>query len=357
MNYLTIIILIFSVLGALDRIFGNKFGIGKEFEKAFNLLGAMALSMIGMIVISPLIADLMKPVSAFLLNVLHIDASIIPASLFANDMGGAPLAVEMSLNEEIGKYNALVVSSMMGCTVSFTIPFDLGLVKKEQHADHMSGLLCGIVTIPVGCFVSGLMCKIPFGTLVLNLVPLVIFSGLIALGLVLVPKICVKIFTVFGVFITVIITIGLALGIVRFLTGVEVIKGLATIEDGAAVCVNAAVVLSGAFPFMYIISKLLAKPLKAVGEKIGINEFSVLGIVSALATSATLFGMMDRMDKKGVVMNSSFSVSGAFVLGSHLAFTLAFDSAYVMPVIIGKLISGVLAVVLAYLLFDKLNKA
>lgn len=357
MNYLTIIILIFSVLGALDRIFGNKFGIGKEFEKAFNLLGAMALSMIGMIVISPLIADLMKPVSAFLLNVLHIDASIIPASLFANDMGGAPLAVEMSLNEEIGKYNALVVSSMMGCTVSFTIPFALGLVKKEQHADLMSGLLCGIVTIPVGCFVSGLMCKIPFGTLVLNLVPLVIFSGIIALGLVLVPKICVKIFTVFGVFITVIITIGLALGIVRFLTGVEVIKGLATIEDGAAVCVNAAVVLSGAFPFMYIISKLLAKPLKAVGKKIGINEFSVLGIVSALATSATLFGMMDRMDKKGVVMNSAFSVSGAFVLGSHLAFTLAFDSAYVMPVIIGKLISGVLAVVLAYLLFDKLNKA
>ena len=357
MNYLTIIILIFSVLGALDRIFGNKFGIGKEFEKAFNLLGAMALSMIGMIVISPLIADLMKPVSAFLLNVLHIDASIIPASLFANDMGGAPLAVEMSLNEEIGKYNALVVSSMMGCTVSFTIPFALGLVKKEQHADLMSGLLCGIVTIPVGCFVSGLMCKIPFGTLVLNLVPLVIFSGLIALGLVLVPKICVKIFTVFGVFITVIITIGLALGIVRFLTGVEVIKGLATIEDGAAVCVNAAVVLSGAFPFMYIISKLLAQPLKAVGKKIGINEFSVLGIVSALATSATLFGMMDRMDKKGVVMNSAFSVSGAFVLGSHLAFTLAFDSAYVMPVIIGKLISGVLAVVLAYFLFDKLNKA
>ena len=357
MNYLTIIILIFSVLGALDRIFGNKFGIGKEFEKAFNLLGAMALSMIGMIVISPLIADLMKPVSAFLLNVLHIDASIIPASLFANDMGGAPLAVEMSLNEEIGKYNALIVSSMMGCTVSFTIPFALGLVKKEQHADLMSGLLCGIVTIPVGCFVSGLMCKIPFGTLVLNLVPLVIFSGLIALGLVIVPKICVKIFTVFGVFITVIITIGLALGIVRFLTGVEVIKGLATIEDGAAVCVNAAVVLSGAFPFMYIISKLLAKPLKAVGKKIGINEFSVLGIVSALATSATLFGMMDRMDKKGVVMNSAFSVSGAFVLGSHLAFTLAFDSAYVMPVIIGKLVSGVLAVVLAYLLFDKLNKA
>ena len=87
MNYLTYIIVIFSVIGAIDKIIGNKFGIGKEFEKAFNLLGAMALSMIGMIIISPLIADVMKPISEFLVNVLNIDASIVPASLFANDMG------------------------------------------------------------------------------------------------------------------------------------------------------------------------------------------------------------------------------------------------------------------------------
>ena len=82
MNYLTVIILVFSVLGALDRIVGNRFGLGKEFEKAFMLLGTMALSMIGMIVISPFIAGLMKPLSEFLVNSLHIDPSIIPASLF-----------------------------------------------------------------------------------------------------------------------------------------------------------------------------------------------------------------------------------------------------------------------------------
>ncbi len=122
MQYLTIVILIFSVLGALDRICGNRFGIGKEFEKAFMLLGAMALSMIGMIVISPLIADIMKPASEFLSSILYIDSSIIPASLFANDMGGASLAVEMAANEKTGLFNALVVSSMMGCTISFTIP-------------------------------------------------------------------------------------------------------------------------------------------------------------------------------------------------------------------------------------------
>ena len=33
MSVLTIIILIFSVLGAVDKLLGNKFGIGEEFEK------------------------------------------------------------------------------------------------------------------------------------------------------------------------------------------------------------------------------------------------------------------------------------------------------------------------------------
>jgi len=356
MKYLTIIVLIFSVLGALDKILGNRFGLGSEFEKAFNLLGAMALSMIGMIVVSPFIAELMKPVSGFFADVLGLDASIIPASLFANDMGGAPLASEMAVNKEIGMYNALVVSSMMGCTVSFTIPFALGVVKKEQHKELMSGLLCGIVTIPIGCLVSGFICRIPFLLLIANLIPLVMFSGLIALGLIFLPDLCIKVFKVFGVFITIIITIGLSLGIIKFLTGYELIKGLADIKEGADVCLNAAIVLSGSFPFMYILSKILARPLRIVGRKAGINETSVIGVISSIASSATAFGMMDRMDKKGVVINSAFSVSGAFVLGSHLAFTLAFESSYVVPVLAGKIVAGISAVILAGIMYDRMNK-
>lgn len=356
MSYLTIIIVIFSVLGAIDRIAGNRIGLGEEFERAFYLLGAMALSMIGMIVLSPAIADFMSPLSKLCSDILHIDPSIIPASLFANDMGGAALSVEMAGDDKIGLYNALVVSSMMGCTISFTIPFALGVVNKNQHKGLLLGLLCGIVTIPVGCIVSGIICKIPFALLMLTLMPLIIFSVVIAFGLVRFPEICIKIFKVFGIFITALITIGLSLGVIRFLTGIEIIKGLATIEEGASICVNAAVVLSGSFPFMYALSKILAKPLRVVGKKIGVNEFSVVGIVSCLASSATSFGMMDKMDSKGVVLNSAFAVSGAFIVGSHLAFTMAFDTAYVIPVIMGKLVSGICSLILANIIFNITNK-
>lgn len=353
MQYLTCFFLIFSILAGLDRILGNRFGLGKEFEKAFMLLGTMALSMIGMIVISPLIARLAEPVCRFFANVLGMDASIIPASLFANDMGGAALAVEMASDPEMGLYNGLVVSSMMGCAVSFTIPFALGVVKKEQHKHLMLGLLCGIVTIPVGCLIAGLCCSISVGALLLDMIPLTLLSAGIAVGLFLAPDICIRIFKWVGTGITAIITLGLILGIIRFLTGVEVISGLTALEEGAAVCLNAAVVLSGSFPLMYVLSKVLAKPLQKAGKRIGVNEHAVIGMVSGLASSATSFGMMDKMDEKGVVLNGAFSVSGAFVLGSHLAFTLAFDDSLLLPVLVGKLTAGILAIVLAHIVYGK----
>lgn len=355
MNILTYIILIFSLLGALDRIFNNRFGLGKEFEKGFILFGTMALSMIGMITIAPFIADILKPLFDFVSNVLHIDSSIIPASLFANDMGGASLAVEVADNELIGLFNALVVSSMMGCTISFTIPVALGMVDKKQHKELLLGLLCGITTIPVGCLVAGLICKIPFISLVIDLIPLVLFSAIIVFGLVRFPDICVKIFSGFGYFIKVIITIGLALGIIRFLSGFEVIKGLETIEEGARICLNASIVMTGAFPLMFVVSKALSKPIKKLSGRIGINEISAVGFISSLATSMTTFGMMDEMDKKGVMMNSAFAVSAAFTFAGHLAFTMAFDSSFIVPVIAGKLVSGVLAVILSAIISKKLS--
>ncbi len=356
MNYVAVFMCVFSLLAAIDRIFGNRFGLGREFERGFMLFGTMALSMIGMIILSPAIADVLSPLFEVTYKYLKIDPSIIPASFFANDMGGAPLASEIAHNAKIGGFNALVVSSMMGATISFTIPFALGAVKKELHESVLLGLLCGIVTVPVGCFVSGLFLKLSVLELLLNLLPLVILSGIIAVGLILCPTLCVKIFSVFGAFIKIVITIGLALGILRFLTGYEVIKNLDTLENGAAVCLNASVVMSGAFPFMYIVGKVLKKPLAFTGRKMGINETSALGFVSTLATNVTTFGMMGDMDRKGVVLNSAFAVSAAFTFAGHLAFTLAFDASYIAPVILGKIISGVSALLLAVLISSRTEK-
>lgn len=356
MDVLSIVILLFSILGAADRILGNKLGIGQEFEKGFHLLGSMALSMIGMIVVSPLLADLLRPMFDFTADVLHLDPSIIPSSLFANDMGGAPLSVEVARDEAVGLFNALVVSSMMGCTISFTIPFALGMVKKDLHRELILGLLCGVVTVPLGCFFAGLTAGLPLPALLLDLLPLVLFAGVIAAGLLLCPNLCVKIFSVFGFLIKALITVGLVLGIAEFLLKKELIPSLESIEEGGLVCLNAAIVMTGMFPLISLLSRLLSKPLSWLGAKIGISELSAIGLVSSLATSMTTFGVMNDMDKKGVMLNSAFAVSAAFTFAGHLAFTMAFDASMLLPMIVGKLSAGALALVLAALLYRKLGR-
>lgn len=348
--------LVFAVIAALDRIIGNRFGLGKQFERGFMLLGVMALSMIGMIILAPGIAVVLSPVIDFFANTLHIEPSVLPAIFLANDMGGAPLAESISVNKELGMFNALVVASMMGATLSFTLPFGLSSVKEEKHANMMLGFLYGIVTIPIGCFFAGLCCGLSVGVLLLDLLPLLLFSALIAVGLVLCPRVCVKIFGVFGVAIKVLITFGLVLGMIRFLTGYELIKGLATLEEGAAVCVNASVVMAGAFPFIFLLSKIIAKPVKKIGEKLSVNETSALGLVGTLATNATTFEMMNDMDDKGTVLNAAFAVSAAFTFAGHLAFTLAYDAAYIFPMIVGKLIAGVSSLVLAIFMEKRKEK-
>ena len=356
MNFVSVFMAVFSVIGAIDRIIGNRFGLGEKFEKGFMLLGNMALSMIGMIILSPYIADLLEPFFGIMKNTFHIDPSIVPAMFFANDMGGAPLAVETTSNMKIGLFNALVVSSMMGATFSFSIPYALGVVEEKHHKDMFLGFLCGIVTIPVGCVVSGIILNIPIVLLIINLLPLVIFSVIIVIGLVYIPMICIKIFFVFGTAMKIIITLGLMLGVLKFLTGLELVSGLDTLENGAAICLNASAVMSGSFVFLEIVSRGISKPLKSLGRKLDISETSALGFVSTIASNAITFEMLNSMDKKGVVLNSAFAVSAAFVFAGHLAFTMAFNAEYLSAVIVGKLVAGFSSIILAIIIYNKMNK-
>lgn len=353
MNILTIVILVFSMLGIVDKLLGNKLGLGAEFERGFKLFAPMVFSMLGMLVIAPAIGVWLTPFFDWFYSVFKIDPSVIPASLFANDMGGMTLAQSICKSETIGNFNAFVVSSMLGCVVSFTIPFAIGIVKKEQHKELFFGFLCGITTVPIGCFVGGLLCGIGAWELFICLLPLIVFSVVLGTVLILFTNFCIKAFVVFGHIIRWVAMIGLACAVFTFLTKISIYEHFDTFENAAFICVNACVTLSGALPLMFVVSKLLNKPLSKVGSKIGIDSISAFSFLSTLVTNATTFSLMEKMNKKGVVLNSAFAVSAAFVFGSHLAFTMAFNADYIVPVIVGKLVSGVAAVVLAMLIYKE----
>lgn len=353
MKVLMFIFAVFALLGACDCIFGSKFKIGKEFEKGIMSLGPLALSMVGMICISPVLAKLLLPLINPFAELCHFDSSVIIGSILANDMGGAPLAVEIAGNEFWGYFNGLIVGGMLGVTVSFTIPVALKTVKEEYHSDVLLGILCGICTIPVGCFISGIILGADLIELLLNLVPVIIISALVAFGILRFPKTTVKVFSIFGKIIAAIISLGLGCGIFESLTGIVIIPGMLPISDAFATVSGIAIVLAGVFPLIFVVSKILSKPLMMVGKFLGISGDSVLGFISSLANSIPVFEKSSDMDRKGRILNFAFAVSAAFVFGDHLAFCTAFNADFALAMIIGKLSAGISAVAVASIICSK----
>lgn len=356
MNILSVVMACFAILGAIDKVTGNHLGIGKEFERGVMILGTLTYSMVGMLLIAPLFAKMILPFTNIIAEYTPFDPSVIMGILIANDMGGAPLSLGVALNEEIGYFNGLVIAAMMGATISFSIPFSLNTIDKKYHEDVFVGILCGLGTIPLGAFVSGIMLKIPILPLLVDLIPVTVFSVIVIIALLNVPDICVKIFSVIGKALNVVIVLGLALGIFEFLTGKAIIGGLDPLEAGMDVVINAFTVMTGAFPLISLVSRFLNRPLTAIGCKLGLDKISVIGFVSSMATTATSYLMVGDMSKKGRIANLAFSVSGAFVFAGHLAFTMSMNKDYVFPVIVGKLVAGFSAILVALFVYKKLYK-
>lgn len=344
------IMVIFAALGALDRIFGSRFGLGEKFEEGIMAIGALSVSMVGIIALAPVIANLLKPVIVPVFGLLGTDPAMFAGSILANDMGGAPLAQALALNEDAGNFGGLIVGAMLGPTIVFTIPVALGIIREEDRKYLATGVLAGVITIPIGSFVGGLVAGYSIVMVLKNLIPIIIFAVLIALGLWKFENAMVKGFTYFGKFVVAVITLGLGVGIIEQLTGIVLIPGMNPISEGFEVVADIAIVLAGAFPLVYVITKVFKKPLMGLGKVLGMNEVAAAGLVASLANSIPMFGMMKDMDDRGKVLNVAFAVSAAFVFGDHLGFTAGFNQDMIFPMIVGKLVGGITAVIAALVL-------
>ena len=350
---LIVIMAAFAVLGALDRILGNKIGLGKEFEEGILAMGALALAMVGIIALAPVLAGLLRPVVVPVYSFLGADPAMFAGTILACDMGGAALAQELTADPEAALLGGLVGGSMLGATIVFTIPVAMGILSQEDRPYLAKGILAGIVTIPVGVLVSGLVAGFPFGKVLRNLLPIVLIAAIIAVGLWRAERAMIKGFGWFGKGVVAVITIGLAAAIVEGLTGFAVIPGMVPVEEGFQTVGAIAIVLAGAFPLVWTVTKLLRKPLLKAGALLGINDTAAAGLVATLANSIATFGMVKDMDNRGKVVNVAFAVSAAFVFGDHLGFTASFAPQMLPAVILGKLAGGISAVAVALWLTRK----
>ena len=346
----------FMALGALDKAFlENRLGFGEKFEEGFMAMGSLMLAMGGVITLAPFLAAVLKPVIVPLYQAVGADPSMFATTLLACDMGGYPLAMQMAANPQIGRFAGIILGGMMGPTIVFSIPVALGIIEKKDHPALAKGILIGMVTIPLGCLAGGLMMLgegFTLFTLLLNIVPVLIVSILIAAGLKFIPSAMIKGFSVFGKVVVALITVGLAMGIIEALSPYRFFPegspyALAPLTESYAVIGSIAIVLAGAFPMVTFITKVFKTPLLAFGKKLGMGDIAAAGIVATLANNIPTFTMMKDMDERGKIINVAFAVSAAFVFGDHLGFTAGVERGLILAMIVGKLVAGISAVVLA----------
>ena len=337
----------FAVLGAADRIFGNRFGIGKEFEEGILAMGSLAMAMIGVISLAPVLASLLRPVVVPVFSALGADPAMFAGAILACDMGGGALAAEMTSDPQAALLGGVLTGSMLGATIVFTIPVAMGILDEADRPAMAKGILCGIVTIHVGVLVGGIVAGFPLGMVLRNLIPIVLIGALIAFGLWKAEKAMIRGFAAFGKAVVAVITAGLAAAIVEGLTGLRLIPGLAPISDGFQTVGAIAIVLAGAFPLVAVLTKVLRKPMMKLGKLLGVNDTAAAGLIASLANSIDTFGLVRQMDSRGKVVNIAFAVSAAFVFGDHLGFTAGFAPHMLPAMIVGKLAGGASAVAVA----------
>lgn len=358
---------VFSVIGTIDRILPEKHrrGYGEAFVRGIETTGSLILSMAATYAIAPSLAAILKPFVTPLFQSIGADPGTFAGMLLAADMGGYPLAVELAGSEALGNFGGLILGTMMGATVVFTIPVMLPMIPKEDSAVFSLGILCGILTIPFGAVAGGLTMGLPFPVICRNLVPLFVLCAVIALGLIFCKNGTIRVFCVFGKLVSTLLVLLLGIAVFQSITGVtlpffgdmQIADATITrLDDGLLVCARIGLLLSGAFPMVKFLEKHLSGVLQRIGEKAGITAPSVLGMVANLANSLVMIGLFPKMDEKGKLYNIAFTVSASFLIGDHLAFTAGVAPAMVVPMLVGKTVAGICALLLATVCARRIQK-
>lgn len=350
-----IIMAAFFVVGAVDRLIGNKFGFGGEFERAFGLMGPTTLTVVGLICLAPVAAPLILKVVGPVFELIGADPAMLPGVLLSCDVG-YHIGAEMSSQPELALYGGLVVGSVMGFVISFTIPVACGLIKEEDYRYFSGGVLMGYILDPIACFIGGLCMGLHPLVVLINLIPVIVIALAVILGLLFAPRITMKVFRVFAKILLAVITLGLCAAAIEAMTGFVVIPGMTPISQGWKTIGTIVLSLGGSLPLMHGLKLAFSKPLDRLSTRAGINDVAIFSIVLAFTSLVPGYSKFHEMNPKGKLYYAAFSASAGCMLACHLGFPASIDPEIVTPVLIAKAIAGVLAMVSVTLLHKRIFK-
>ena len=346
-NIILYIVSIFFILGIIDYIIGGKLKLSDGIEEGIKSMGVLALSMIGILSITPIISTILTEYIIPLFSKSIIEPSIISSSLIAVDMGGYKIAEAIGRSTSEIYFSGILISSILGCTISFTLPLALGMIKESDIEILCNGILCGIVTLPIGLFIGGLLLNMPIMTILKDLLPIIFISLIIIIGLYKIPNKMIQYFKILSKCIFILGLIGLGIQGVISITGIEIIKGLLPLEEAIVIVGKIAIFLAGANVMLKVIRVLFNKNIDKLKDKLDINSESVSALIGSLASALMVFTSFDKLDYRGKIICSAFSVAGAYVFGGQLGYVVTEAKEIVLIYILVKLICGFSAIMLA----------
>lgn len=335
-----------AVLGGLDRILNNRFGLGEKFEDGFRLLGTIGLSMAGIISLVPVISVFLGKFVAPVLMMVGIDPAIL-GSILAIDMGGYQLAMDLTVSPEVGKFAGTVVAAIFGCTITFTIPVGMGMMDPEAQGYFSKGLLYGLIVMPIAFIVGGLSAGLSFPVIIWNCIPVFTISLFLLVGIIKFLPPLIKGFRVLAKVIQIIGTIGLVLGAVQHMTGWTLVGNLMPLQESMSVVTGICIVMLGSMPVAELLKRLLNKPFLWIQKRTGMNTASTTGLIAGTASVTLALVMMKDMDKRGKIVCASFVVSATGVFAAHLGSTISLEPSMVTSVLLAKLTGGILGVIIS----------
>jgi ethanolamine transporter len=396
------VVMFCAALGAVASLFNAEEGLGKEFLDGLHAIGHIFIPVAGIMISIPYLSRFIEVLVGPTFSAIGADPAMAATSLIAVDMGGYQLADRLAHSKESCTM-AMITGYMAGATIVFSIPVGLKLLDKRDHQCMALGIMSGLLSIPIGVLVSCLLIillhpqirgtvstnavadynlTMTLPVVFANLAPLAGFVGLLALGLRLIPAAMIKGFMVFGRVMNALITLVFVSATIEYFTGIFYGKGLCTLlfqnwsfdpliadfgqiesksRAGQAlenqdvtraleVAGYIGLMLSGAFPMVYLINKYLSKVTARLGTTLGLEPAGAAGILATLANIIAMFRLVRGMRPRDKVLNIAFAVCAAFLFGDHLAFTANFQPNLILPVVAGKLAGGVSGLCLAHYL-------
>ena len=334
-----------AVLGGFDRILGNRFGYGDKFEKGFQMLGNVGLSMAGIICLAPALGKGIRFLVGPVCNALKMDPSIF-GSLLAIDMGGYSLAVDLAKDPQLGLYAGIIVSSMFGATLVFHIPVGVGFLG-ERDESFMKGILLGLATMPGALLVGGLAMGLELGRILWNSLPVFLLSAALAVGILKAPGAMMRGFKAFARVIRAVATLGLTAAAVTHMTGFVLLDTMPPLQEAMKVAVSIGIVMLGGMPLAELLRRLLKVPFRWIGDRTGIDGAGTSAVLVALVSATPALAMLPQMNRRSRVVVAAFLVNGVCIIGSHFAFCQSVAPESVGALLAAKLVGGILAVTVA----------